>query len=164
MAEADRVFAIAFRRNIGPRSLGGGQFPDSIRLVSASNIVCGSKTVRRHRLDGGPFVIAEFVAHDSRRRFLSSNHVPGNAINRQRARGDVATALNLLLFRRHCGLGIADLAGLATGSTRSRMTPERSSAAVFGNEVDIDQRLMMCIVDILKMMLAISSLEIGSKD
>ena len=37
---------------------------------------------------------------------------------------------------------------------------ERSSAAVFGNEVDIDQHLMMCIVDTVKMMLAVSSLEL----
>jgi hypothetical protein len=35
--------------------------------------------------------------------------------------------------------------------------------SVFGNEVDIDQHLMMCIVDTVKMILAVSSLEISSK-
>ena len=34
-AEADRVFAIAFRRNVGPRALLAGKFPDPIRIVSA---------------------------------------------------------------------------------------------------------------------------------
>jgi hypothetical protein len=34
-AEADRVFAIAFRRNIGPRALLAGKLPDPIRVVSA---------------------------------------------------------------------------------------------------------------------------------
>jgi hypothetical protein len=39
--------------------------------------------------------------------------------------------------------------------------PERSSAAVFRNEVDIDQHLMMCIVDTVKRMLTVSSLGIS---
>jgi hypothetical protein len=34
-AEADWVFAIAFRRNIGPRALLTGKLPDPIRVVSA---------------------------------------------------------------------------------------------------------------------------------
>jgi hypothetical protein len=33
------------------------------------------------RLDGGPFIIAEFVAHDSRLRFRSLSHISGSAIN-----------------------------------------------------------------------------------
>ena len=39
----------------------------------------------------------------------------------------------------------------------------RAVMSVFGNEVDIDQHLMMCIVDTVKMVLAVSSLEISSK-
>jgi hypothetical protein len=39
--------------------------------------------VRQHRFDGGPFVVAEFVAHDSRLRFWSLNHVSGSATNPQ---------------------------------------------------------------------------------
>lgn len=31
----------------------------------------------QHRFDGGPFIIAEFVAHDSRLRFRSLNQVSG---------------------------------------------------------------------------------------
>jgi hypothetical protein len=34
-AEADRVFAIAFLRNIDPRTLAAGKLPDPIRVVSA---------------------------------------------------------------------------------------------------------------------------------
>jgi hypothetical protein len=45
----------------------------------------------------------------------------------------------------------------------SPFDPERSSAAVFGNEVDIDQRLMMCIVDIVTVMHAVSSPEIAAE-
>ncbi len=41
----------------------------------------GARLVRQERLDGGPFVIGEFVAHDSRLRFESLNHAPGDAIN-----------------------------------------------------------------------------------
>jgi hypothetical protein len=37
------------------------------------------------------------------------------------------------------------------------------SAAVFGNEVDMDQHLMKCIVDSAEMMLAVPSLEITCK-
>jgi hypothetical protein len=37
----------------------------------------------RHRLDGGPFKFAEFVAHDSRLRFGSLNHAQGGNINRK---------------------------------------------------------------------------------
>jgi hypothetical protein len=44
----------------------------------------------------------------------------------------------------------------------SPFDPERSSAAVFGNDVDIDQHLMMCIVDIVTVMLAVSSPEIAA--
>jgi hypothetical protein len=38
--------------------------------------------------------------------------------------------------------------------------PDQSSAAVFGNEVDIDQHLTKCIVGTVKVMLAVCSLEI----
>jgi len=40
-----------------------------------------ARLVRQHRLDRGPFVVAEFVAHDSRLRFRSMNHGLGSAIN-----------------------------------------------------------------------------------
>ena len=66
---------------------------------SASNIVCGSMALRRtehatviytpnaawlirqHRLDRGPFIIVEFVAHNSRLQFRSLNHVHCRPIN-----------------------------------------------------------------------------------
>jgi hypothetical protein len=40
-----------------------------------------ARLIRQHRFDGGPFIIAEFVAHDSRLQFRSLNHAPGRIIN-----------------------------------------------------------------------------------
>jgi hypothetical protein len=37
--------------------------------------------VRPHRLDGDPFEVAEFIAHDSMIRFRSLNHVGRRAVN-----------------------------------------------------------------------------------
>jgi len=37
--------------------------------------------VGQHRLDGTPFLVGEFVAHDSRLQFGSLNHAPGGIIN-----------------------------------------------------------------------------------
>ena len=43
-----------------------------------------ARLVRQHRLDGGPLMIAEFVAHNSRLRFGSLNHVLRGTVNPQR--------------------------------------------------------------------------------
>jgi hypothetical protein len=43
-----------------------------------------ARLVQQKRLDSGPFMVSEFVAHDSRLRFGSLNLVPGDAINPQR--------------------------------------------------------------------------------
>jgi hypothetical protein len=40
-----------------------------------------ARLVGQHRFDGGPFIVADFVAHDSRFRFGSLNHVHGGPIN-----------------------------------------------------------------------------------
>src|SRR6185312_12603658 len=58
--------------------------------------------------EGGPFLFAEFVVHDSRLQFRSLDHVH-------------AGAMNLLPLSRQ-----ADMAGLAVGSTRCRMDPQRT--------------------------------------
>ena len=42
-----------------------------------------ARLVGQHRLEGGPFIVAEFVPHDSRLRFRSLNHFPASAINPQ---------------------------------------------------------------------------------
>jgi len=44
-----------------------------------------ARIVQQHRLDGGPYTIAEFVAHDSRLRFRSLNRPSSSAINPPRA-------------------------------------------------------------------------------
>jgi hypothetical protein len=54
-----------------------------------------TRLVRQERLDGGPFTVGEFVAHDSRLRFGSLNHAPGDAINLQRP---IATDANTLIL------------------------------------------------------------------
>ena len=54
--------------------------------------------------DGGPFIIAEFVAHDSRLQFRSLNHVRDDTLKPHWSSG-AANALNLLCFRRHSGVG-----------------------------------------------------------
>src|SRR5258706_7892689 len=61
--------------------------------------------VRQHRLDSGPFIIAEFVAHDSRLQFRSLNHVHAGAINRQWPVVLLLNALNLLPLSGHSGHG-----------------------------------------------------------
>jgi hypothetical protein len=38
---------------------------------------------RQDRFDGGPFIVAKFVAHDSRLRFGRLNHLQGGNINPQ---------------------------------------------------------------------------------
>jgi hypothetical protein len=56
------------------------------------------------RFDGSPFIIAEFVAHDSRLRYGSLNHV-ASPFNLQRPIAAAADTLNLLPLLRHCGHG-----------------------------------------------------------
>jgi hypothetical protein len=73
--------------------------------------------------DGGPFAIAEFVAHDSRLRFRSLNDVSGRAINRQRPVGVPLMVLNLLP-----AFGVT---GVSAGSPQSRMTQIRHSTSRF---------------------------------
>jgi hypothetical protein len=82
-------------------------------------IYTGSATrlVRKHRFDDGPFVVAEFVAYDSKAPVRSMNHVHGRSINPQTA----SRSRQFSEFTSAFG-GIADKAGLEAGSTRSRMT------------------------------------------
>ncbi len=44
-----------------------------------------ARFVRQERLNGGPFIVGEFVAHDSRPRFGSLNHALVDTINPQNA-------------------------------------------------------------------------------
>src|ERR1044072_1251966 len=81
-------------RHIAPRCAGTQDPKDAIEHATIIYAPNAARLVRQHRLDGGPFVIAEFVAHESRLRFRSLNHVSGSAINRQRPVA-AANALNL---------------------------------------------------------------------
>src|SRR5437660_1786238 len=55
-----------------------------------------ARLVRQERLDGGPFIVGEFVAHDSRLQFGSLNHAPGGIINPLRPVMTDANTLNSL--------------------------------------------------------------------
>jgi hypothetical protein len=68
---------------------------DAIEYATVIYTTTAARLVRQHRLDGGLFIIAEFVAHDSKLQFWSLNHVSGSAINPP-AYGIAANALYLL--------------------------------------------------------------------
>jgi hypothetical protein len=68
---------------------------DAIEHATVINAPNAARLVRQHQLDGGPFIIAEFVAHDSWLRFRSLNHVSCSAINLP-WHSVAANALNLL--------------------------------------------------------------------
>jgi|HubBroStandDraft_1064217.scaffolds.fasta_scaffold825959_2 hypothetical protein len=60
----------------------------------------------QRRLDGGPFKVAEFVAHDSRLQFGRLNHVQGGTINQPSgAIAENPNALILLLLSEQNGHG-----------------------------------------------------------
>ena len=55
--------------------------------IEHATVICtpnAARLVRQHRLDGGPLMIAEFVAYDSRLRFGSFDHVLRGAVNPRR--------------------------------------------------------------------------------
>src|SRR5258706_9778888 len=57
---------------------------DAIEHATVIYTPNAARLVRQHRFDGSPFIITEFVAHDSRLRFRRLNHVHGGTINPQR--------------------------------------------------------------------------------
>jgi hypothetical protein len=57
---------------------------DAVEYTTVIYTSNAARLVRQHRFDGGPFVVAELVAHDSRLRFGNLNHVHGRTINPQR--------------------------------------------------------------------------------
>jgi hypothetical protein len=74
---------------------------DAIEHASVIYPPNAARLVRQHRLDRGPFMIVEFVAHDSRLRFRSLNRVHGDPIN---PKWPVALSLvPLIYFRRRNG-------------------------------------------------------------
>src|SRR5947208_1463641 len=56
---------------------------DAVEHAPIINTGHTARLVRQKPFAGVPFIIGEFVAHDSRLRFGSLNHAPGDAINRQ---------------------------------------------------------------------------------
>ena len=68
---------------IAPRSTGSQDPEDAIEDTAVVHAGHAARLVRQHRLDGSPFKVGEFVAHDSRLQFGSLNQVRGEAINPQ---------------------------------------------------------------------------------
>src|SRR5262245_34636178 len=68
-------------RQVAPRGTRTQDPKDAIEHATIIYAPNAARLVRQQRFDGGPFAIAEFVAHDSRVRFRSLNHVSGAAIN-----------------------------------------------------------------------------------
>jgi hypothetical protein len=76
---ASRVWPIV-RWKIAPRSTRTQNPKDAIEHATVIYAPNAARLVRQHRFDGGPFIITEFVAHDSWLRFRSLNHVRGDTI------------------------------------------------------------------------------------
>jgi hypothetical protein len=83
------------------RSRAGGLSPPDETVVAGGAWAADRAMVR---LDGGPFKIAEFVAHDPRLRLRSFNHVSGSHQSTIASRA-VTNALNLLPLSVHSGHG-----------------------------------------------------------
>jgi hypothetical protein len=99
-----------------------------------------TRLVREHRFDGGPFIVGEFVAHDdSRLRFGSWNHVPGDAINPQRP---IKGRFQSPDFTSAFG-GTADMAGPATGLVLVAIDPKATSAGGFCCDAQLSRFAMM---------------------
>ena len=98
-------------RQVPPRRPGSQHPKDAVEDTAIVYPWYAARFVRQKGLDDGPFIIGEFIAHDSRLQFGSLNHVPGNAINPQRPfPADANTLIFTSAFR-----GIADMAGPAAG-------------------------------------------------
>src|SRR5579862_2677914 len=61
---AGRVRA-KMRRQIAPRCPGSQDPEDAVEDTSVVDPRNATRLVRQHRLDGKPFIVGEFVAHDS---------------------------------------------------------------------------------------------------
>ena len=88
-------------RQIAPRRARTQDPKDAIEHAPVIYTRNAARLVRQERLDGGPFIIGEFVAHDSRLRFGSLNHASGDAINPQRPITAEAIPRFYFRFRGH---------------------------------------------------------------
>ena len=84
--------------------------PEHATVVYTPN---APRFVRQHWFDGGPFIVAEFMAHDSKLQFQSLNHASSKRHQPAIARGGVAKCFEFTSALD----GIADAARLAAGST-----------------------------------------------
>jgi hypothetical protein len=73
---AGRAWTIAIRQ-IAPWRAGSQHPTDAVEDASIVHTGDASHLVRQHRPDGSPFIVREFVAHDSRLHFGSLNRVQG---------------------------------------------------------------------------------------
>src|SRR6266700_3304081 len=110
-------------RQITPRRTRTQNPKDAVEHAPVIYTGHAARLVRQERLDGGPFIIGEFVAHDSRLQFGSLNHAPGGIINPP---GSVKTDANTLILLPLSGAH-PTWRDLLLASSRSKMTPRRHS-------------------------------------
>src|SRR6266545_53311 len=108
-------------RQITPRRTRTQNPKDAVKHAPVIYTGHAARFVRQVRLDGSPFIIGEFIAHDSRFQFGSLNHAPGGIINPP---GSVMTDANTLFCFRFRGAQ-PTWRDLLLGSFRSKMTPLR---------------------------------------
>jgi hypothetical protein len=68
-------------REIAPRRPGSQDPEDTIQDTAVVHPRDTARLVRQHRLDGGPLMVGEFVAHDSKLRFGGLNHGSAASLN-----------------------------------------------------------------------------------
>ena len=79
-------------RQIAPGCSGSQDREDAIEDTTVVYPRNATRLVGQHRFDGNPFIIGEFIAHDSNPQFKSLNHrrpakrnAPGGIINKERS-------------------------------------------------------------------------------
>ena len=81
---ASRTGSVAFRQ-IAPWRARPQDPEDAVEDTPVVHAGNAARLVREHRLDDAPFVVAEFIAHDSMLHFGSLNHAQDQGINGQTA-------------------------------------------------------------------------------
>lgn len=146
-------------RQVAPWCSGSQDPEDAIKDTPVVHPRHATRLVRQHRFDGGPFMVGEFVAHDdSRLRFGSLNHVPGDAINPQRPiAADANTLISLPLLGAQRTWRAQLLAPVRSRMTRYMVRPcvasgfrraggERSCINVSG--LTVERFVLRAIMDI----------------
>jgi predicted secreted protein len=97
---AARVWPIVLWQ-VAPRRTRTQDPEDAVEHATVIYTPNTARLVRQHLFDGSPFLITEFVAHDSKLRFGSLTHAPGGTIKPEGPIAANANALTLLPLLEH---------------------------------------------------------------